>query len=172
MSKIIQSRGFFVKALGNVMGNLGKKALLDLSVSLAEDVWPKLATKATSSVFDKFEGKMSGQGDARAGKGFILFVLNTDDVIKIVKLIGDSGLLIDGSTETIKHEIKKQDAGFLGAMMPPMAASLIGSLAHSLIQPMASSLVNAITGKRATRLEKGQEGRFLPLLALSLMMKF
>ena len=156
------------------MGNLGKKALLDLSVSLAEDFWPKLAAKATLPVFDKFEGKMNRQGAARAGKGFILFILNEDidDVIKIVKWLGDSVLLIDGSTETIKHEIKKQDARFLVAMMPPIAASLIGTLAHSLIQPMAFSLINAITGKRATRSENGQEGRFLPLLALPLMMKF
>ena len=117
---------------------------------------------------------MSGQGAARAGKRFILFVLNEDmdDVIKIVKSLGDSGVLVDVSTVTIKHKIKKQDAGFLGAMMPPIAASLIGPLAHSLIQPMASSLINAIAGKRATRSEKGQEGRFLPLLALPLTMKF
>ena len=40
--------------------------------------------------------------------------------------------------------------------MPPMAASLI--------QPVASSLINDITGK-------GQEGGFLQLLTLPLMMK-
>ena len=37
-------------------------------------------------------------------------------------------------------------------------------MAASLIQPVASSLINSITGKR-------QEGGFLPLLVLSLMIK-
>ena len=60
------------------MGNLGKKALLDLAVPLTKDVLPKLATKATSSVLDEVERKMSGRGAVRAGKGFILFISNED----------------------------------------------------------------------------------------------
>ena len=32
-----------------------------------------------------------------------------NDVIKIVKSLKDSGLLIDGVTGTVKHEIKKQE---------------------------------------------------------------
>ena len=49
-------------------------------------------------------------------------------------------------------------------MMAPMAASLIAPMDPSLIQPTASSLINSIT-------RKGQEDRFLPLLALLLMLK-
>ena len=48
-------------------------------------------------------------------------------------------------------------------MMTHMDASLIAPMASSLIQPVAFSLINAITGKR--------EDKFLPLLALSLIMK-
>ena len=58
MSKIIQSVGFLGKTLGNIINNLGKKALLDLAVPLAEDVLPKLATKATLSLLEKFEKKV------------------------------------------------------------------------------------------------------------------
>ena len=43
-----------------IFADLGKKALIDLSVPLAKDVLPKLATKATSSELDKFERKLSG----------------------------------------------------------------------------------------------------------------
>ena len=32
-----------------------------------------------------------------------------DDITKIMKLLEDSGLLIDGGNETVRHEIKKQD---------------------------------------------------------------
>ena len=35
-----------------------------------------------------------------------------------------SGLLIDGASETVKHEIIIQEGGFLEPMMEPMAASL------------------------------------------------
>ena len=49
-------------------------------------------------------------------------------------------------------------------MIAPMTVLLITLLSSSLKQPVASSFINAITGK-------GQEGQFLPLLALILTMK-
>ena len=58
------------------MIKLGKKELLVLAISLVKVVLPKLATKATSSVLDKFEREINGQGAVRAGKGFNLFLLN------------------------------------------------------------------------------------------------
>ena len=57
-------------------------------------------------------------------------------------------------------------------MMAPMAASLIAPMTSSLIQPLAFSLTNAISRKWVMRTVKGQEGRFLPSLALSLIIKF
>ena len=38
---VIQSRGFLGRKVGNVMGNLGKKAWLDLAVALTKDVLNK-----------------------------------------------------------------------------------------------------------------------------------
>ena len=45
-------------------------------------------------------------------------------IIKILNLLEDSNLLIDGATETVKHVIEKQEGGFLHAMMVPTTASL------------------------------------------------
>ena len=69
----------------------------------------------------------SGVGVMRPRKRFTLFVSNEDMdyIIKIVASLEKSGLLIDGATETVKHEIKKQKGAFIGAIMAPMAASLI-----------------------------------------------
>ena len=53
ISKIIQWSGF----IGKTLGNLSKKVLLDLVVLLANDALYKLATKATSSVLNKFKSK-------------------------------------------------------------------------------------------------------------------
>ena len=85
-----------------------------------------------------------------------------DDVIIIVESLKQSSLLTDGATETVKHEIKKQEGGFIGAVMALMAASLIAPMASLLIQPVASSLIKAITGKGVRRARREQEGRFFP----------
>ena len=77
----------------------------------------------TSNVVNKFEGKVSGKGAVRARKGLTLFISNEDmnGVIKVIKLLGDSGVLIDGITETVKHEIRKQEGIFLGALLITLA---------------------------------------------------
>ena len=61
MAKKIQSGGFLGQMLGNVRDNFGKKATIKLAVPLTEDVLPKLANKATSSVLAKSEGKKKGE---------------------------------------------------------------------------------------------------------------
>ena len=53
--------------------------------------------------------KISGKGAVIATKGFTLFVSNEDvnDIINIIKSLDDSGVLIDGVTESAKDKIKK-----------------------------------------------------------------
>ena len=80
---------------------------------MIKDVLHKLATKATASVSDKFERKISGRETVRARKGFNLFISSDDmDDIKMVKSLENSGLLSDGASETVKHEIKNQKMDF------------------------------------------------------------
>ena len=50
----------------------------------------------------------------------------------------DSGILIDGVMETVKHEIKKQEGRFLGALFAPLAASVV--------EPVICSVVKGISG--------------------------
>ena len=68
-----------------------------------------MVSNLTSSAINKFDRKISGKRAVRAGKGFTLFISNedTDDIIKIIKSLEDSGVLIDGVIETVKREIKK-----------------------------------------------------------------
>ena len=75
---------------------------------------------------NKFGRKISGKGAVRAGKGFSFFILNEDvnNIFKIIKSLEDSGVLIDGVTETVKYEVKKQEDRFLGALLTHLAASL------------------------------------------------
>ena len=145
---------------------------------MTKDVWTKLAAKSTPCLWDTFERKISGQGAVRAGKRFTLLISDEDmnAVIKIVQSLEKSGLLINRATETMKYEIKRQAGRFLWAMMAlmatKMAVSLIATVASSLIKPVTSLLLNAISGKEVMRAGKGQEGGFLPLLALPQIWKF
>ena len=56
-----------------------------------------------------------------------------NDIIKIIESLEDSGVLIDGLIETVKHEVNKQEGGFLGVLLAPLAASLIGPVISSVI---------------------------------------
>ena len=87
---------------------------------------PNLATKATSSMLDKFERKISGKGAVRAGKWFtpLISYENIDDTTKIVESLEKLSLLIYSFSETINHEIEKQEEVF-PLLIAPMTSSLI-----------------------------------------------
>ena len=104
-SKIIQSGGSF----GSWLGNLRKKALTNIAIPLVRDNLPGFVSNLNSSAINRFERNISGRGAVRAGKEFTLFISNEDmnDIIKIIKSLEDSGVLIDGVNQTVKHELKK-----------------------------------------------------------------
>ena len=79
--------------------------------------------------------EIGGKRAARAEKGFNLFISNEDlnDIIKIIKSLEGSRVLIDIVTETVKHGIKKPESEFIGDLLAPFAASLV--------QPVISSVI-------------------------------
>ena len=117
ISKIIQSG----RSFGSWLANLGKKALTNVPIHLARDNLPGLVSNLTSSAINKFDRKISAKRAVRAGKRFTVFISNENmnDIIKIIKSLEDSDVLIDGVIEIVKHEIKKQKGGFLGALLAP-----------------------------------------------------
>ena len=48
-----------------------------------------------------------------------------EDILKIVKSLEDSGLLLEGVSETIKNEAKEQKVGFLSMLLGKLSASLL-----------------------------------------------
>ena len=50
------------------------------------------------------------------------------DVLKKVKSLEDSGILLSGITETVKNEVKEQKSGFLSMFLGTLGASLLGDL--------------------------------------------
>ena len=101
--KIIQSCRFF----GSLLGNIGKKSLTNIAISLAENNLLGLVSNLTSSAMNKFDRKISEKGAVRAGKGFTLYISNENmnDIIKIIKPLENLVVLINGVNEIVKHEI-------------------------------------------------------------------
>ena len=97
-----------------------------------------LGPNVTSVATDKLGRRISGKETGTAGRAFNLLISNKnmDNFIKIIESLENSGLLINNETETIKHQIKKQEHGFLGAIMASLAASLVASVGSSSINPI------------------------------------
>ena len=51
-----------------------------------------------------------------------------EDIIKIVKSLEDSGLLLKGVTETVQNEVKEQKGRFLSMLLGTLGASLLGNI--------------------------------------------
>ena len=51
-----------------------------------------------------------------------------EDIIKTVKSLEYSGLLLKGVTETVQNEVKEKKGGFLSMLLGTLAASLLGNL--------------------------------------------
>ena len=50
------------------------------------------------------------------------------DIIKIVKSLEDSGLLLKEVTETVENEITEQKGGFLSMLLGTLGTSLLGNI--------------------------------------------
>ena len=50
------------------------------------------------------------------------------DLLKRVKSLEDSGILLNGIIETVKNEVKVQKGGFLSILLGTLGASFLGDL--------------------------------------------
>ena len=64
------------------------------------------------------------------GSGIKLIIEEEDmqDIIKIIKELENSDILLKGVSKTIENEIKEQRGGFLSMLLGTLGASLLGNL--------------------------------------------
>ena len=120
LSKMIQSGGF----LGNLLGKL-TGPLMKVAMPLAKNVLAPFGISAAVSAIDgSINKKMFGSGTTT------LIISNDEmgDILKIVKSLENSGLLLKGVSETIQHEAKEQRGGFLSMLLGTLGASLLGDI--------------------------------------------
>ena len=110
IKKIIQSRGFLGKLLSKLAGPLMKVALPLAKKLLA----PLGLTAAMSAIDGSIQKKTHGSG-ATKGAGVKLIIEQEDmnDIMKIIKALENSGILLKGVSKAIKNETKEQRGGFL-----------------------------------------------------------
>ena len=51
-----------------------------------------------------------------------------NDIMNIIEALENSGILLDGVTETIENKTKEQKGGFLSMLLGTLGASLLGNL--------------------------------------------
>ena len=115
LSKIIQSRGFHGRLLGPLL-KTGLSSIKSVIKPLAKSVLMPLGLTAAASAADAgIHQKILGSGHNNATT---LIISNNEigDIIKIVKSLEDSGLLLKVVTETVQNEVKEQKGGFLSVI--------------------------------------------------------
>ena len=122
LSKMIRSGGFLGRLLGpllktglpfmkNLIKPLAKSALIPLGLTTA-------ASAADAGIHKKILGSETTT--------LIISNNEMEDIIKIVKSLKDSGLLLKGVNETIQNEIKEEKGGFLSILLGTLGTSLLG----------------------------------------------
>ena len=101
----------------------GLRLIKNLIKPLAKKVLIALGSTAASSVADLgIHKKILGSGNATT---LIISNDEIEDIIKIVKSLEDSVLLLERVTETVQNEVKEQKAGFLSMLLGTLGASFI-----------------------------------------------
>ena len=119
IKKLIQSGGFLGKLLSKLGGPLMKVAM-----PLAKNVLTPLGLTASMSFIDgSIQKKIHG-----AGVKLIIEQKDMKDIMKIIKALKNSGILLNGVSKTIKNETKEQRGGFLSMLFGTLGASLLGNL--------------------------------------------
>ena len=103
---------------------------MKVALPLAKNVLAPLGLTAAMSAIDgSIQKKIHGSG-ATKGAGVQLIIEQEDmnDIIKIIKALENSGILLKRVSKAIKNETKEQKGGFLSMLLGTLGASLLGNL--------------------------------------------
>ena len=124
IKKIIQSGGFLGKLLSKLEGPLMKVAM-----PLAKNVLaPLCLTAAMSAIDGSIQKKIHGSGATKGAGVTLIIEQDMKDIMKIIKALEYSGILLTGVSKAIKSETKEQNGGFLSMLLGTLGASLLGNL--------------------------------------------
>ena len=99
--------------VGNVLKPLAKSVLISLQLTVAASATDAAVHK---NIF---------------GSGFTTLIISNEemnDIMKVVKSLEESSLLIKSVSQTMKNELKEQKVGLLSMLLGTLGASLLGNL--------------------------------------------
>ena len=144
---MIQSGGFSTRCLGPLL-KTGLPLIKNLIKSFAKSVLiPLRLTAAASTANAGIHKKILGSGHNNTAT---LIISNNEikHIIKIVKSLEDSGLLLKRITETVQNEVKEQKGRFLSILLGTLGASLLGNLLTGKgIHRAGEGIVRAVYGR-------------------------
>ena len=107
----------------NVIKPLAESVLIPLGLTAA-------ASAADAGIHKKILGSGRPLDLAPPHNNTTLIISNDeiDDILKIVKSLENSGVLLKGVSETIQHEAEEQRGGFLSMLLGTLGASLLGDI--------------------------------------------
>ena len=148
---MIQSGGF----LGNLLGELAGP-LIKVAMPLAKNVLAPLGLSAVmSAIGGSIKKNMLGSGATT------LIISNNEmnDTLKIVKSLEDSGVSLNGASETIQNEDKEQRGGFLSMLLGTLGASLLDDVLSKSLS--GKGVIRA--GEGTIRADYGSKGSSLKI---------
>ena len=141
---MIQSGGFLGKLLGPLL-RTGLPLMKYVIKPLAKSVLiPGGLTAAASAADAGIHKKVFGSGSDHNNTILIISNDEMDDILKIVKSLEDSGVLLKGVSETTQNEAKEQRGRFLSMLLGTLGVSLLGDI-----------LSKGLFGKRVIRAGEG-----------------
>ena len=123
---MIQSGRFLSRLLGSLL-KTGLPLIKNVIEPLAKSVLIPLGLTAVASAADAGIYKRI-LGSGHNNTALIISNDEIEDIIKIVKSLEGSGLLLKGVTETVQNEVKAQKRGFLSMLLDILGVSLLGDL--------------------------------------------
>ena len=161
IKKLIQSGGFLGKLLSKLAGPLMKVAM-----PLAKNVLVPLGLTAAMSAIDgSIQKKIHGSGVTKGARvKLIMEQEDKKDIMKIIKALENSGILLKGVSKAIKNETKEQRGGFLGMLLGTLGSSLLGNLltgGKGIVRAGEGSVASRTKGKGIVRAGKGSKKNHL-----------
>ena len=124
LCKMIKSGGFIGRLLGPLL-KTGLPLTKNVIKPLHKSVLIPLGLTVAASVADaRIHKDILGSGTTT----LIISNDETEDIMRIVKSLENSGLLLKGVSETIQIEEKEQKGGFLSMLLGTLGAHLLGNM--------------------------------------------
>ena len=147
---MIQSGGFLGRLLGPLL-KTGLPLMKSVIKPLAKSVLKPLELTAAASAADAgIHKKILGSGH---NNNITLIISNDemDEILKIIKSLEDSGVLLKGVSETIQHEAKEKRGGFLSMLLGTLGTSLLADVLSKSLS--GRGVIRA--GERTIRADEG-----------------